>query len=73
MLSQAILRGEGEEEEKRNGDMNFPLYFTFPVLLGGIKQKIYLKQFITVPNPPGISAIKCRERVNVPWLKHVTI
>ena len=23
MLSQAILRGEGEEEEKRNGDMNF--------------------------------------------------
>ena len=56
MLSQAILRGEGEEEEKRNGDLNFPLYFTFPV-----------------PNPPGISAIKCRERVNVPWLKHVTI
>ena len=58
MLSQAILRGEGEEEEKRNGDMNFPLYFTFPVLLGGIKQKIYQKQFITVPNPPGISAIR---------------
>ena len=49
MLSQAILRGEGEEEEKRNGDLNFPLYFTFPVLLGGIKQKIYQKQFITVP------------------------
>ena len=49
MLSQAILRGEGEEEEKRNGDMNFSLYFTFPVLIGGIKQKIYQKQFITVP------------------------
>ena len=73
MLSQAILGGEGEEEEKRNGDLNFPLYFTFPVLLGGIKQNIYQKQFITVPNPPGISAIKCRERVNVPWLKPITI
>ena len=43
MLSQAILGGEGEEEEKRNCDLNFPLYFTFPVLLGGIKQNIYQK------------------------------
>ena len=51
MLSQAILRGEGEEEEKRNGDMNFPLYFTFPVLLGGIKQKNLPKAIYYSPQP----------------------
>ena len=39
MLTQAILGGEREEEEKRNDDLNFPLFFIFPVLLGVSNKK----------------------------------